>query len=262
MGDCASIQESISALVDGELSGEELEETLRHVEECGQCAAVRAEMVRLRAVAQVALASTVCPSSLRRSVSRALHAAERERREPAPAARALRFVWAPAALAATLLLLFTGRPGYVPLHELPSLEQRNSLQKVAISSPADAAQALREELGIGVRPVELARMGLRFESAGRASLGGCKGAYFTFVSPEGQRLTVFEICPQGKAVPSGRSARRYDLPDQWQILRSADGKDILFLKPPRGLVVAICSDMPLRKAADAGRLVGEQLARY
>jgi len=243
MGDCASIQESISALVDGELSGEELEETLRHVEECGQCAAVRAEMVRLRAVAQVALASTVCPSSLRRSVSRALHAAERERREPAPAASALRFVWAPAALAATL-------------------EQRNSLQKVAISSPADAAQALREELGIGVRPVELARMGLRFESAGRASLGGCKGAYFTFVSPEGQRLTVFEICPQGKAVPSGRSARRYDLPDQWQILRSADGKDILFLKPPRGLVVAICSDMPLQKAADAGRLIGEQLARY
>jgi len=62
-------------------------------------------------------------------------------------------------------------------------------------------------------------------------------------------------------VPAGRSASRYNLPDGWQILRTADGRDILFLKPPRGLVVAICSDLPLQKAADAGKLVGEQLAR-
>jgi hypothetical protein len=261
MSDCASIQESISALVDGELSGEDLETVLRHLDQCGDCAAVRAEMVRLKAVAQVALASTSCPSSLRRRVSHALNAEVRERREEARAWRPVHFVWAPAALAAGLLLLFAGRPGYVPLHELPSLQQRNSLHRVAHETPQTAALALREELDIGVRPVELAPLGLRFESAGRTSLGGCKGAYFTFVTPGGQRLTVFEICPQGKSVPAGRSASRYNLPDGWQILRTADGRDILFLKPPRGLVVAICSDLPLQKAADAGKLVGEQLAR-
>ncbi len=258
MTDCESVQESISALADGELTGDELRSVAQHLEECSDCARVRAEMVRLRAVTQVALASTSCPSHLRKRALHALNEEQRSLRDTQAVRRPLRFVWAPAAVAAALLLLFAGRPGYVPLHELPTLQQRNSLHS---GSPVLAAEALREELDIGVRPVELAPLGLRFESAGRASVAGCKGAYFTFVSPDGQRLTVFEICPGGKAVPSGRSAERYDLRDGWQILRTSDGRDILFLKPPRGLVVAICSELPLQKAADAGRLVQEQMAR-
>jgi len=262
MNECDSFKEQISARVDGELSPESDSLLTEHMATCGACRNEYVLMLHMKKTVGAAVAAVKCPESLRRSVEAALDPSDTERREqhqirrrPAPW---WQFAWAPAAAAAGLVLLFIGRPAYVPIHQLPALENNRAATAVATASPRDAATRLGSETGLPIRPVELSALGMRFDSAGKADLGGCRAGYFTFVTPEGSRITVFEICPNKRTLPEGAGLERYESAEGARLVKAADGRNIVFWSQ-NGLVIAICSEMPVESIAGASSVVEAQL---
>jgi len=262
MNECESFQELISARVDGELAPESDSRLVEHVSACRTCRAEYELMLQMKTSVGAAMAAVTCPDSLRRSIEAALDPSDTERREqhqirrrPAPW---WQFAWAPAAAAAGLVLLFIGRPAYVPIHQLPALENNRAATAVATASPRDAAARLGSETGLPIRPVELSALGMRFDSAGKADVGGCRAGYFTFVTPEGSRITVFEICPNKRTLPEGAGLERYTSAEGARLVKAADGCNIVFW-PQNGMVIAICSEMPVESIAGASSLVSSQL---
>lgn len=256
MRDCSEYAELASVYVDGELTSSEAEPLLEHLESCTHCQMVLASFSRIREETRLAIAGVRCPDRLRATISDSLdHEREAQAVQRPRRRQWWQMSWAPAAAAAVFLFLFLLRPAYVPLQTLPDSVRDGGPVQVQRMTPPQLVNASREH-GLKVRPVDLNAMGMSMKDSGITSVGGCKAAYFTWADTRGSHVTVFQICPDERKVPAGADLSRYDCTGR--LVKTSSGENIVFWNRD-GQLVAICSEMPVRRLVEVGRAVSGQL---
>lgn len=201
MPSCAGRLEEISALLDGELAGDEELELRQHLDECAICAAWR---VRLEALSACVARSTGRERAPRALTERVSRLAPRRIVRGAPAAAAL------AGVLGALGLLALWSAGPVHSFEEALLEDHHRLVtgetalEVSSPDPAVVANALGDRLPFRIEVARVADARLRGGHA--CQVKGRHAAYLQY-ERSGERVSVFAYPRSGTTSEHGWRCR-------------------------------------------------------
>jgi len=256
MHECDYYLELCSALLDGELAADRAIVVRDHLEQCDSCRCSYNDMKAAAGVVRLAFSSVRAPASLRASLGPILDANPSAVERPSARRRARwKLVFAPAAaVAAVILLTLTNRPP-VPLETLDSRIVLSSSARV-FTTPEATVDATGAETGVSVQPVNLKPMGLSFAGGGKASCGGCPGAYMAFKDSSGRHITVFELCTKQRRLPPGERAPSSQI--EAATLTGRDGTHLVFW-PQDGVLFVVATDISAEHALRASEIVSSQI---
>ncbi len=157
---------------------------------------------------------------------------------------------------AALLLVFILRPGMLPLEHLPKAAVKGPGYEGVFANPETAARHMAEETGLRLKGISLDRLGFTFVSAGATKVAGVDAAMFAFRDQAGNEVIVFQIAPRRLQVPTGRDISQYGLPARLIVCKNGC-RVVYWLQ--NGLVVAVCTELPLEQSTTAGKIIAAQL---